>query len=631
MADFVSHENRVRLFLAFLIIVLVIVNSQSLHFSHTTRKILTASFDEAARAKAELVASRLATVLAPVGSPASADRFQSSAGLSKLLQELAEEHGTASACLLDWNGRILAGSSGCQLSDVLDFDRLDRVGKYKLVDRGWTMTKVSPAYQPESASAFGYLALRYPGGAERGVLRVQFLAASLAETNRNFRSTLVYQISALSLVLLTLVLFLNSLLAPHRRLVAEARSVAGHLAVTSASEDEGQFLLSTFQDVVAKLKEKEKQLAEMHRLEKARADETEALATDIIQSMTTGLVSLDHAGRVVLVNPAAERIFGVDALSLKGKSFKEALPGSEALAEWMARALGEGSESLRRRVDYRRRSGESIHLGTSVLPLPSTEGEVRGALCLFADLTEVVELRQRLFIKENLARLGELAAGIAHEFRNSLATILGNAKLLGRSVFSEEDNRVVDALVEECSSLSRVVTEFLQFARPETLRTVRFDMAEMVRDLSRDLEPQASAAKVQLRVETRSFQVDADEMLIRKAVSNLVLNAIEAASENDGEGVGEVRLEAGGRNGFAFVRVSDNGPGIREKDLLRIFSPFFTTKSEGTGLGLSIVQKIAVSHNGEVEVKSEPGDGTTFTLNLPAQPDGTTATEEEWV
>ena len=123
MAGFVSHENRVRLFLAFLIIVLVIVNSQSLHFSHTSRKILTTAFDEAARSKAELMASRLAGLLATTGNSAGADRFRVSAALSKLLQELAEKHGAGSACLLDWNGRILAGSSDCRLSDVLDFDR----------------------------------------------------------------------------------------------------------------------------------------------------------------------------------------------------------------------------------------------------------------------------------------------------------------------------------------------------------------------------------------------------------------------------------------------------------------------------------------------------------------------------
>jgi PAS domain S-box-containing protein len=604
MADFVSHENRVRLFLAFLILVLVIVNSQSLHFSYRSRELHTTSFGEAARAKAELVASRLQPAL-PEGD---AER-ERSAAVSSLLKELAQEYGVGSACLLNWNGQVLAGSSSCEFRNVREFDRLDRRGRRRLVEQGWAISGVAPAYQPERASAFGYLPLRRPDGNERGVLRVEFPASSLAEANRSFRSTLIYQVSALSLVLLTLVLFLNSLLAPHRRLVAEARSVAGDLTPATASEDEGQFLLSTFQDVVAKLKEKEKQLAEMHRMEKARADETEALATDIIRSMTTGLVSLDEKGHVILVNPAAERIFGVAAESLEGSSFQEAFPGSGALTEWTNRALSGGSQSLRRRVEYRRRSGDTIHLGASVLPLQAAEGKVRGALCLFADLTEVIELRERLFLKDNLARLGEMAAGIAHEFRNSLATILGNAKLLGKSVSSEESSKVVEALVEECSSLSRVVAEFLHFARPEALRATPFDLAEMARDLSRDLEPQAQAAGVRLIVEARPFEVEADEMLLRKAVSNLMLNAIEAAGANKDKEAGEVRVKAGGRDGLGFVRVTDNGPGVREGDLRRIFSPFFTTKSEGIGLGLSIVQKIAVSHNGEVEVSSQPGEG----------------------
>lgn len=110
-----------------------------------------------------------------------------------------------------------------------------------------------------------------------------------------------------------------------------------------------------------------------------------------------------------------------------------------------------------------------------------------------------------------------------------------------------------------------------------------------------------------------------------------MLNAIEAAAAKDSGEAGEVHLETGGHNGLAFVRVSDNGPGILGKDLPRIFSPFFTTKSEGTGLGLSIVQKIVVSHNGEVEVKSKPGDGTTFVLSLPARPESGTTTEGEWI
>ena len=475
MADIVSQENRLRLFLAFLILVLVIVNSQSLHFSYTTRRLLARSFDQEAQAKTRSVVSRLEDLL----SGGSGDAVQQSAAISRFLEAWAQEQSLGSACLLDWNGRSLAGSSQCDVSKGFAFDRLDRQGRRQLVEEAWAITDVDPAYQPENASAFGYLALRRGDGSDWGVLRVRIPASSLAEANRGFRSTLVYQVSAMSLVLLTLVLFLNSLLVPHRRLVAEARSVAGDLTSAAASQDEGHFLLSTFQDVVARLKEKEKLLAEMHRLEKTRADESQALATDIIRSMNTGLVSLDDGGHVVLVNPAAERIFGVDAPSLAGKSFSQAFPGSEVLADWAGSAVSQGPQALRRLVNYRRPSGDTIHLGASVLPLRSAEGQIRGVLCLFADLTEVIELRERLFLKENLARLGEMSAGIAHEFRNSLATILGNAKLLGEAGPSE----AASALVDECASLSRVVTEFLQFARPEAVRTAPFDIAGMAEDL----------------------------------------------------------------------------------------------------------------------------------------------------
>ncbi len=631
MADIVSHENRFRLFLAFLILVLVVVNSQSLYFSYTSRKLLEDSFRTGARGTAELLASRLWPALpeGPVTSMDAPNAARSLAPVTRLLEAWEQDNSLASACLLDWNGQVLAGSSDCVLSMSRAFDQLDRHGRRELIEQGWAMTAVFPAYEPERASAFGYLTLERSDGSDAWVLRVQLPASPLAEANRSFRSTLVYQVSAMTLVLLTLVLFLNSLLAPHRRLVAEARSIAGELAPSAGSQDEGQFLLATFQDVVAKLKEKEKQLGEMHRLEKVRADESQALATDIIRSMNTGLVSLDESGDVVLVNPAAEKIFGVEARLLEKKSFVHAFPGSRELAESVEEALSKGEQAPRRRVEYRLASGNTIHLGASVLPLGST-GHVRGALCLLADLSEVIELRGRLFVKENLARLGEMAAGIAHEFRNSLATIVGNAKLLGKEVSSEEATTLVNALVDESASLSRVVTEFLQFARPEALRPAPFDLAEMADDLRRDLEPKASAAGVRLIVEARSFEVEADEMLLRKAVSNLMLNAIEAAHQ-EGNKAGEVRVETGGANGLGFVRVSDNGPGVKEGDLARIFTPFFTTKPEGTGLGLSIVQKIAVSHNGEVHVGAHPGGGATFALNLPARPVRSSVRDEEWV
>jgi PAS domain S-box-containing protein len=414
-------------------------------------------------------------------------------------------------------------------------------------------------------------------------------------------------------VLLAILLFFHSLVAPHRRLVAEVRSVATELSPEGGTpaNDEAQFLLETFQEVVARLKQKEAELLSLHRLEKTRADETEALASDIIRSMTTGLVSLDPSGHVVLVNPAAERIFGIDTSNARGRLFHEVFPGSAELGRMVDEALLRGAYQLRGQTRYGLGEGRILHLGVSVIPLLSPQETPKGALCLVADLTEVVELRERVFLKENLARLGETAAGIAHEFRNGLATILGNARLLKGANPSSEP--IVDALVAESQSLARIVNELLQFARPEPLRLETFDLKALVSELMEELRPRAAEAGVVLSLEGHAVGLEADETLIRKALSNLVVNALEAL---EGIESGRVDVEVREASGFALVRVRDNGPGIEAPHRAKIFTPFFTLKEKGTGLGLSVVQKIVVTHNGSVELEETPS-GASFVVRLP--------------
>ena len=389
--------------------------------------------------------------------------------------------------------------------------------------------------------------------------------------------------------------------------------------------------MTTFQDVVARLKDKELELHALHQLEKARADETAALASDIIRSMTTGLVSLDPSGAVVLVNPAAKKIFDVNADEVRGRPFAEVFPCSAELKKLARAALSQGTYHLRGRALYVNGASETLHLGVSVIPLLSAdsggEDEIKGALCLLADLTEVVELRERLFLKENLARVGEMVAGIAHEFRNGLATIMGNAKLLqGHS--EPESREIVDALLEESRSLSRVVTEFLQFARPESLHVETLDLGELLAELTSELASRADEAGVRLTFEKRSVSLEGDELLLRKAFSNLVVNAIESfagAEVTDGE----VRVELDEADGLAVTTVGDNGPGVRELERHRIFTPFYTGKPDGTGLGLSVVQKIVVSHNGTVELE-DTSEGASFVVRLPLTSDAREYSED-WV
>lgn len=617
-----SKDGRVRLFLAFLVLVLVVVNSQSLQLSSESRSFLTRSFDERLESSARLVASDLTRL------PKRADQ----ALLNGFLEEEARAHGLLSACILDWNARLLSGGS-CEAPLGEAFDRLDREGRRRLLEEGWAATNVSSPYDVESARATGYLVLRESGANDdpaSRVLRVVMSASGIAAVNRRFRSTLIYQVSALSLVLLSVVLFFHSLVAPRRRLVAEARSVASELATASPeNREEEQFLLETFQDVVARLKDKERELEALHLLEKTRADETEALASDIIRSMTTGLVSIDSSGRVAVVNPAAEKIFGIGASSALGRPFGESFPGSSDLVALVDEALERGRYHLRGRTRYRLGETATLHLGVSVIPLLAPSGSSRGALCLLADLTEVVDLRERLFLKENLARLGEMAAGIAHEFRNGLATIIGNSKLMKSMDDRGESDDIADAVLSEAQSLARVVSEFLQFARPEPLHTEPFDLTAQVESLVEEVRPRASQAGIELSVEGESIQMEGDELLLRKAVTNLVANAIEALSDADVEDR-RVVVELRRDGNSAVLRVRDNGPGIEPSEREKIFTPFFTLKERGTGLGLSVVQKVVVSHNGTVELEDTPS-GASFLVRLPLSVGAAALESSDWV
>ena len=600
-----SAEGRVRLFLAFLILVLVLVNSQSLQVASQSRGLVAELFESVAREASLRVA-------AEVGRHAD----ESASLLGSRLAGIAAERGYLSACLMDWSGRLVTGGD-CPPTRGEALDRLDEDGKRRLTETGWALSAVTPPYDAAAARGFGYLALGEPlGPAMAGrILRVEFRAPEIADTNRKFRATLIYQVSALSLVLLALVLFLNSLLAPHRRLVAEAQSVASELQDTvPAGGNEEEFLLQTFQDVVARLKEKERELSGLHQLEKARADETEALASDIIRSMTTGLVSLDSSRAVVLVNPAAEAIFGVRADEARGRSFPEVFEGSPELSELVSEALEKGTYRRRGRALYELEGGQVLHLGVSVIPLRGASSEVRGALCLLADLTEVVELRERLFLKDNLARLGEMAAGIAHEFRNGLATIQGNAKLLEDKT-TPDAREIVLALVEETHSLSRVVTEFLQFARPEPLRVEPVDLVALAGEIREELAPVAEAAGATVTVTGADVTLEGDDVLLRKALTNLVSNAVESLEEAGVRG-GRVEVDVTRTDGEALVRVRDDGPGVPAEMRGRIFTPFFTGKATGTGLGLSVVQKIAVTHSGSIELE-DTDSGASFLLRLP--------------
>jgi len=236
---------------------------------------------------------------------------------------------------------------------------------------------------------------------------------------------------------------------------------------------------------------------------------------------------------------------------------------------------------------------------------------LQAAVCLFTDLTEVVALEEQLRLKEALAGVGELTAGLAHEFRNGLATIHGYARLLDPVKLPEPYRPYLEAIRQETAEMGEVVTNFLNFARPEPLSVVDLDLHAIVERAASD----HVADDVDLEIAGTFGEVRGDEVLLRQALSNLIRNGVEACHA---AGIRpSIRIHGALDGPHAIVTIEDNGPGIPAASLPDIFKPFVTTKAQGTGLGLAIVLKVIVSHNGRIAAENRPEGGARFRVHLP--------------
>lgn len=372
-------------------------------------------------------------------------------------------------------------------------------------------------------------------------------------------------------------------------------------AQRAESRSESAMLSMALQEALTKLKQQERAMA-------ARAEASERLSGLIVEGLTSGLVVVDRAGLVQAINPAARRILGITAGGT-GVSYRQALASTPGLSDLIEEALGATSPIVRRSVKLG--EGRPQHLGVTVSPISATDGSLQAAVCLFTDLTTVVELEEQLRLKEALARLGELTAGLAHEFRNGLATIHGYGKLLDPTSLPPQARTCVEGIRAETVALGEVVTNFLRFARPEKLTLAPIDLKSIITRAIEDV-PGAQAAVI---LEGNFPTVDGDDVLLRRAFSNLFRNSLEACESTGMPPRIDVRCDI--VNDEAHIAVEDNGPGFTPDYLGKLFQPFATTKPNGTGLGLAIVQKVIVSHNGLVTASNRPEGGAQFRLRLP--------------
>jgi two-component system sensor histidine kinase HydH len=355
-------------------------------------------------------------------------------------------------------------------------------------------------------------------------------------------------------------------------------------------------------------------LFQSNRATRASLSRIKAFSDTVVENMPIGLIALDDRQRIAAFNHTAESLMQLSFQEVTGKAADQILP-PEICAEINCPQIRE--QVIEKQIDCTVGNGHIVPLEIGASLLTDDSGTHLGYVILFKDLTEVRALHQEVDRSRRLASVGRLAAGVAHEIRNPLSSIKGFATYFKQRYQDvPEDQQTADIMIQEVDRLNRVVSQLLEFARPISISRKPTSFKDLVADSIKLIERQAQDRQITIstRNSAKIDEIDLDPDRINQVLLNLYLNAIEAMEPG---GKLQIEIFDHDENSQLNIRVADSGKGIAEKDLPKIFDPYFTTKSSGTGLGLAIAHNIVEAMGGTIEVKSKAGKGTAFTLRLP--------------
>lgn len=423
------------------------------------------------------------------------------------------------------------------------------------------------------------------------------------------------------------VMFHRYVLRPFRDMRRRAASLVDSGVL---SEEQGipsedpEYVMATFDVLVRRLMRQTQDLQARAATSERRARDLERFNEYMLTSLSTGVVIVGADGSVLRLNRSAEKSLRLDAIDVIGRSFAEAGLYPELVAV-IEEGLRDGYVYSRRevRVDLAHASGP-CYLGINTSRILDENAVVVGLSVLLTDLTEVKRLYDELAENQRLADLGEMAAGLAHQLRNSIAAIMGYGKLLEERPDSPRPEWI-GAIISETNETAAMITKFLDFARPLNADRCPVDLRDVVRDAVASLDSMGRSGGVTMTVHPHpdmdNCRVSGDSVLLKQVFVNLIQNAIEAMPDG---GAVDIRFETchdiRPRRPFYKVTVTDTGGGVPERNRTRIFHPFYTSKETGTGLGLPLAKKIAIVHGGNLMLESSGRSGSTFAVTLPAEP-----------
>ncbi|HEY3197267.1 MAG TPA: ATP-binding protein [Nitrospirales bacterium] len=387
-------------------------------------------------------------------------------------------------------------------------------------------------------------------------------------------------------------------------------------------QDRTGVMIEAFHDVVRRLREKEQELVRLRSEAEARAQEFESYNENILRSVASGVITFNEDSIVTTFNEAAGRILRIEWQSIIGKTCDEVFGVGSKISRLLTRAHRHGEIITREQFELEQRDGRRIWLGVSTSLLKDRAERFIGTTFVFTDLTEVKELQAQVELRERMTVVGEMSAGIAHEFRNFMGTILGAAKLIARQIKPNEvAQESLSTILHVISDMDYLITQFLNFSKKTELDLKPVDLHGWLKRVVDQVWSQSASDfhHAEIHCPANIAAVSMDEVLMRQALSNLVQNAVEAMPKGGSVQISTAMVQSHSGRPELELRITDSGLGIPGDRLDKIFLPFYTTKTKGTGLGLALVHKIVLLHNGRIQVESQEGKGTTFRVHLPIE------------
>jgi len=353
----------------------------------------------------------------------------------------------------------------------------------------------------------------------------------------------------------------------------------------------------------------------------------ERLYKHIVQNVVSGLITVDGEGRITSFNRMAEEITGYKFEEVYQEEVDSLFPGLSAWSRSVGGNPGGGGNRLRFlrwETRFVRKDGAHLILGFSISPLKDSVDREMGNILIFQDLTRLREMEEHVKRSDRLAAIGKMAAGIAHEIRNPLASISGSIEILKEELGGSTQNQALMGIVlREVHRLNSLIADFLLFARPISPGRERIHLNRLIEEIFQMIS-HSPDFNVLIHLDTEfedELYIQGDPNQVRQVFWNLLINAAQAMPKG---GMLRVRLRKGSSGGllpggrsYGEVSVIDSGSGIGEEEIGKIFDPFFTTKEKGTGLGLSIVHSIVESYGGKIAVQSQKGQGSVFSVFIP--------------